>query len=272
MGTTLVDRTAVVAALDSVWTTIDDLVADLDDAGWQTSSPLPGWAVADLVAHIIGTERFLLGEQPPEPATDVTALDHVRNDIGALNEKWILHYRAQGTARLLADYRQVTATRRAQLADATDESFAVQGFTPAGPDTYGRFMRIRVFDCWMHELDIRDALGLSAPSDAATAGVAYEEIASIMPYIVGKKAGAPDGSAVRVTVSGLLARDIGVAVDGRAALVPALDREPDVALDCDTVEFARLTGGRGGADPTAVTVSGNADLAAAIIASLAFTI
>ena len=27
------------------------------------------------------------------------------------------------------------------------------------PGHYGRFMRVRVFDCWMHEQDIRDALG-----------------------------------------------------------------------------------------------------------------
>ena len=31
--------------------------------------------------------------------------------------------------------------------------------TPAGPDSYGRFMRVRDFDCWMHQHDIRDAVG-----------------------------------------------------------------------------------------------------------------
>ena len=38
--------------------------------------------------------------------------------------------------------------------------------TPAGPDTYGRFMRVRDFDCWMHLQDIRDALGQPAPDPA----------------------------------------------------------------------------------------------------------
>lgn len=135
MGTTIVDRPAVVAALDSVWTSIEELVADGSDAQWRAPLPLPGWDVADLVAHVIGTERLLLGEQPPEPETDVAQLEHVRNDIGAFNEKWIVHYRLLGTAELLADFRSVTATRRTQLADATDDSFAVVGFTPAGPDT-----------------------------------------------------------------------------------------------------------------------------------------
>ena len=46
------------------------------------------------------------------------------------------------------------------------------GFTPAGQDTYGRFMRIRVFDQWMHEQDIRDAVGRPGGEDgpAAEAG------------------------------------------------------------------------------------------------------
>lgn len=272
MGTTIVDRPAVVAALDSVWTSIEDLTAGLDDSDWRRPSPLPGWDVADIVAHVIGTERLLLGEQPPEPDADVTELGHVRNDIGAFNEKWIVHYRALGASAMLSDLRSVTATRRTQLAEATDEAFAVVGFTPAGPDTYGRFMRIRSFDCWMHELDIRDALGLVPPGDSAVAAVAYQEIANIMPYIVGKKAAAPDGSAVRVTLSGLVTQNIDVLVDGRAALVDELPREPDVVLSCDAVEFARLAGGRGGANIAAVTVSGDSDLGSAVAAELAFTI
>ena len=38
------------------------------------------------------------------------------------------------------------------------EAWAAEGFTPAGTDTYGRFMRIRIFDTWLHEQDIRDAM------------------------------------------------------------------------------------------------------------------
>lgn len=93
-----------------------------------------------------------------------------------------------------------------------------------------------------------------------------------MPYVVGKKAGAPDGSVVRVALSGLLTRTIDVVVDGRAALVVGLPRDADAVLSCDAVEFARLAGGRGGADRSAVTVSGDADLASAVLANVAFTI
>ena len=39
----------------------------------------------------------------------------------------------------------------------SQEEWDAESFTPAGKSTYGRFMQIRVFDCWLHEQDIRDA-------------------------------------------------------------------------------------------------------------------
>ena len=68
--------------------------------------------------------------------------------------------------------------------------------TPVGPESYGRFMRVRLFDCWMHEQDIRDGLGLPS-SDAELSGPAprlsLDEIAATMGYVVGKLGKAPEG-------------------------------------------------------------------------------
>ena len=33
-----------------------------------------------------------------------------------------------------------------------------EGFTPEGPGPYRSFMAIRVFDCWYHDEDIREAI------------------------------------------------------------------------------------------------------------------
>ncbi|HEX2214969.1 MAG TPA: maleylpyruvate isomerase N-terminal domain-containing protein, partial [Mycobacterium sp.] len=53
---TVLDKSAVVAALSAVWRDIDDLVSGFDDAQWQAQTSLPGWSVRDVVAHVIGTE------------------------------------------------------------------------------------------------------------------------------------------------------------------------------------------------------------------------
>jgi len=105
-------------------------------------------------------------------------------------------------------------------------------------------MRIRVFDCWMHELDIRDAAGRPGDEGGPRAELAFTEITGAIPFLVGKKAAAPDGARVRLVLTGPLARTIDVQVDGRAAMVPRLDRSPDVTVTMPSGLFVRLCGGR----------------------------
>lgn len=45
----------VLADLDAAGDEVDSLVADLDDARWQTETPAPGWTVAHQVAHLAAT-------------------------------------------------------------------------------------------------------------------------------------------------------------------------------------------------------------------------
>jgi uncharacterized protein (TIGR03083 family) len=80
-----IPKEPLVGALVDQWSATDDLLGNLPNSAWSTPSALPGWTVHDLVAHIIGTESMLSGEQAPEFASDVKAFSHVRNDIGAAN-------------------------------------------------------------------------------------------------------------------------------------------------------------------------------------------
>ena len=68
-------------------------------------------------------------------------------------------------------------------------------------------MRIRAFDCWLHEQDIRDAVGRPGGEEGPAAEAALDEIAAALGYVVGKKAGAPQGSRVRFELTGPAARD-----------------------------------------------------------------
>ena len=63
-----------------------------------------------------------------------------------------------------------------------------------------------------------------------------------------------------------------IAVDGRAAVVPEFAEEPTLVLRLDIADLARLIGGRTSADPSAVEVTGDPDLAGAVLGNLAFTI
>ncbi|MHA7648923.1 maleylpyruvate isomerase family mycothiol-dependent enzyme [Mycobacterium sp. ML4] len=275
---TLLDKSDVLAGLFAVWDDLDALLGGLSEADWETPSALAGWDVKAVVSHIIGTESFLQGVSPPEPDIDVKALDHVRNDIGVMNECWVRHLSGEPGAQVLAKFREVTATRRKILVAMSDDEWNAVSFTPAGPDSYGRFMRIRVFDCWMHEQDIR--IGLQRPSsDDDLAGPALrlslDEVETSMGFVVGKLAKAPDGSRVLFDLTGPAAREIRVSVDGRAQLVDEFgDAQPTATISVDALQFTRLAGGRPlcPARSQDIELDGDKELAGRIVERLNFVI
>ena len=248
---TVLPKRDVLSALFSSWDDIDRLTAPLTEEQWRTPSALQGWTVHSLVAHIVGTESMLLGKPTPEVGVDLSERQHVRNDIGAMNEAWVQHLSGESGAGLLQLFRTITGKRRAALTAMPDDEWVAVGFTPAGPDSYGRFMRIRTFDCWLHEQDIRQALDLPA-SDSELVGpaarMALDEMAGSMGFVVGKLGGAPAGSRVALELTGPLARTIRVAVDessGKAAVVDDFGgAEPTTVIRLDALDFVRLCGGR----------------------------
>ncbi len=264
----------VIAALHDVWERLDGLLAGLDDADWQRATCLPGWNVQAIVSHVIGTENMLLGVSLPAVTISEATHPHVRNDIGGFNEAWVEALAADPPADVLARFRADVAKRKEALDATSDEKWDEVGFTPAGQDTYGRFMRIRVFDQWLHELDIRDAVGQPGGDSGPAAELGLDEMASAMGFVVGKKAGAPQGSRVRLELTGDAARAINVEVAERAAVVDELSGPPTLTATMPAGVFARLGGGR--ADPATlrhqVTLDGDEQLGERLIANFGYTI
>lgn len=270
----MIDKDVVVPALATEWAAIDELLTALPPDDWARPTALPGWSVQDNVSHLIGTEAALSGQAPPPTDADVRALSHVRNDIGAANELWVQGLRDESPARVLERFRDITATRHKALDTMTQADFDAPSWTPAGQDTYGRFMRIRVFDCWMHEQDIREAAGVPGHEDGPCAELALTEMAGALGYIIGKKAGAPEGAGVTVELTGPVPGTWHVAVAGRATIVDELPGPATTTLRLSSTLFTRLAGGRG---PVAdrlpgVTIEGDTELGTRIVHALPFTI
>jgi uncharacterized protein (TIGR03083 family) len=275
---TKLDKSDVLPGLFAVWDSIDALLEGLPEAQWQAATPLPAWSIQAVVSHIIGTESFLEGIAPPQPDVDVKAFDHVRNDVGAMNECWVRHLSGESGASVLERYRAVTNGRREVLPGMSDDDWNTVRPTPAGMESYGRFMRIRVFDCWMHEQDIRMALRRPSSDDelgGPALRLSLDEIAATMGFVVGKLAKAPDGSRVLFDLTGPVARSINVSVDGRAQVVDDFGgQEPTATIRLDALQFTRLAGGRPMCPARAqdVELGGDADLAARIVERLNFVI
>ncbi|MTE11781.1 maleylpyruvate isomerase family mycothiol-dependent enzyme [Nocardia aurantiaca] len=272
MTDTVPDRAEITALLSDQWDALARLVGALDENRWRTASPLPGWTVFDVLAHVVGTESILLGE--PIPEVEVSG-EHIRNDIGALNEKWIATLRPLAGSQLLERFLDVTGRRSKALEQTTSQAWAELVPTPVGMAPYGRFMRIRLFDCWMHEHDIADALGVSVDEGGSRGATAYTELLTALGKAAVKGAGAPDGSRITFELTGSVPRTLHVAVaDGRASLVETLDAPVGLVVTMDSGLFARLRGGRVTADAHAgeITLIGDTDLGNRLVRNLAFTI
>nr|WP_194946161.1 maleylpyruvate isomerase family mycothiol-dependent enzyme [Mycolicibacterium malmesburyense] len=271
---TKLDKSAVLDALFAQWRTIEGLLAGLSDSDWEAATSLPGWTVHDVTAHMVGTESMLAGIGTPESDVDVSLFEHVRNDIGVLNERWVLALRTISGAELLDRFRAVTAERRAALTALSDDEWNQVTATPAGPDSYGRFMRVRIFDCWMHEHDIRDALGRPVSDPTGTPAVfALDEMAASMGFVVGKLGGAPDGSRVSIVLTGPLGRTINVAVEGRGKVVEDFaGAQPTATITLDALLFARLAGGRVALDHDAIAYGGDEEVGRRVVDHLNYVI
>jgi uncharacterized protein (TIGR03083 family) len=281
----------LVAQLEEVWTAVSLLCATLTAEQWELPTSCPEWSVKDQVIHLIGTESMLDGRPTPQIPGASSAPpfgDHVRNDIGRFNEAWIVALGHLDGPTILDLFNEVTRERLGALRALDWTAWDEVGWTPVGQAPYRRFMQIRVFDCWVHFQDIRSALGISelgasGPNESgggasgggdswsvldgidggAAAEQSVDEVVRALGLLIGKRAGAPEGSTVALTLTGPVRRQIFVAVEGRATVVARLDARPTVSLTTDSVRFVNLACGR---------IEGDTDLGQRIIGHLAFTV
>jgi uncharacterized protein (TIGR03083 family) len=269
----VVDVDKVLPALDEQFDAIIGLAESLAPADWERPTACPGWSVKDHLAHVIGTEAMLAGR--PAPEVEPSDVSHVRNDIGRFNEIWVESYRGAPVSTVLDDLRGIIAERRAALAAMSRPDFDADAMTPAGPATYGRFMRIRVMDMWMHEQDIREALGRPDHLTGPAAEQSLAEVSGALGFIVGKRVAPPPGTTVRIELTGDLAGRIDIEVTDRARLVDAIEGSPTVAITLPGERFMRIAGGRlsDSDDPQrGVAFAGDATLGGDFVTNLPFMI
>ncbi|MGW5848209.1 maleylpyruvate isomerase family mycothiol-dependent enzyme [Streptomyces sp. NPDC055254] len=253
---------------------ISELVLPLAEGEWNRATPCPGWSVRDVVSHIIGIECEQLGD--PRPIHTVARdLRHVVDEFSRYMEVQV-DVRRHHTAPEMTSELEYTVIRRARQLrnEKRDPATMVRG--PLGDQvTLEQALRLRAYDVWVHEQDLRAALGAPGNWDSPGAHVARDVLLAGLPKAVAKGAGAPANSAVVLDVHGQLEfmRTVRVDANGQGTLDKAPSLGPAVTLTLDWPTYVRLAAGRVRAHAVAdrVKVEGDPELAAAILAAFAVT-
>lgn len=257
--------------------TVVELGRRLSPEQWEAPTECPGWSAGDVVRHLAWIESFMAGRPQPEHEMDWSRFPHITNDFGRLTEIGVEVRRShpqQQTCDELADLADVRLGQIMALDPLTLESEVMGVFgTPVPLD---RMVRMRTFDTWTHEQDIRRAVQLPANMRTIGAQVAAVQMARTLGFVLARNVEAPPGTSMRLTVTGPIAfeRFAAVTAEGKGADVDPLD-DPTIGLTTDWETYSRLTTGRlDTTDPAVLArleLAGDPDLAARIPAALAIT-
>ncbi len=254
----------IVDALDETWQATDRVLRSRPPEAYDAPTSCPGWSVRDVLSHLVGFEAFLQGE--PVPPHDGEWPEYVRNSIGEMNEAFVEAHRREPGDAVLDQFREVTRLAVRRLRGLSLDEWEVVGWSPEGPRPYHRFQETRLLDSWIHLQDIRDALLEPADDHGVGEEVVVNRFEAALPYVVGRAMGAPDGTVVRISLTGRLARSVNLEVTGgRASSVASSSNPPTLEIVTPVALFWRRAAGRIDAEAflraSATEVRGDRELA-----------
>lgn len=184
------------------WEHVGRLIDGIDAGAADTPTVLPRWSVGDTVVHMAGTERMLGGEPLPDNLDQVPAEVREAGGVHPMNEQHIIASRDWSWDEVRADFARATEASAQRLRAASTEDLDAPFPSPVGKIPYREFMRVRTFDCYIHILDICDALGLPMRLNGVDALVsgAFLLRPTGLPRTIAKRAGAEVGTRIRFVV------------------------------------------------------------------------
>lgn len=254
--------------IDAWSESIDQIIGlGLDDELGALRTSLPGWSVRDVVAHLVHLEEAIARGEANDAVAGLSnpgiSSEYTQRGVDALA--------AVPVAELLDRLSSAVAERRAQLTPAPTDPSAAADRSLAGKGwNWDTLLGNRAVDAWLHEQDIRRAIGKPGSLGALGAHVTVHRLAGGLPFVVGKRAAAPQHHPVRFEIEGEvpLSRTIVVDESGLAAVTQA---DPATTIAMSTETYTRLAAGREPIETFEVRVTGDDELAARILAVFSVT-
>jgi uncharacterized protein (TIGR03083 family) len=233
-----------------------ELLRGLPDADWARPA-LRDLDVQGLVGHLTGVEEDVQRCLAGDPA--VAAAEHVASTQAAA-----VRQAGRTPAQTREEWRRA-AERTIELARAgdLDAEMAVHGLRVP----LSLLLVVRAFELWVHDNDIRQAVGLppSVP-DPATLGLMTEVAARLLPHAAARTgADEPMNLHLVLTGPGGGTWDVPIGTGGSGGDSTA---EPaDVVIVSDAIDFCRLVANRAAPAALDLHITGDAGRAAAVLAA-----
>lgn len=268
------DRARLLDYTETWWEAIGDLTAllgSLTPEEWALPTDLPAWDVKAVASHIAHMESILAGG--PEETAEIGEPSHVTSLMGMYTEVGVVTRRHREPTAIVEEIRTATRARHERLladppTDGTAKPVPIFGGLPWDWNT---LLRNRPLDVWMHEQDVRRAVGRPGGLDSRGAQHTADYLSEGFGYVVGKRVAPPSGTTAVLAVTGSPVVAIAVDESGRGRRLPEVPSAPTVRLAMDRETFILLAGGRRGPAPDAVAITGDAELGERIVAQLATT-
>lgn len=283
-----VELSQFVDAYSATAQAIVDLTFVCSEDDFAKPTELEGWTVKDVVSHITSAEAFFAGK--PDPDVEVPDHPWLKNDIARAVERGVELRRGRTGAEVAAELQQVIARRLGQLKDLKDNEpenvDEVMVDSPRGPMPLLTMLRMRVVDLWVHEQDLRAALGRPGNLDTAGASCFTRMVLDQLPRIVVEKAEVPTGRVVMIELTGPVIARAGVRVekgeDGapvghlmftggvdETGPIPVIGKTTSIQMSTDA--FTRRAAGRRPTDDLHYSVHGDETVAHRVLDELVVT-
>lgn len=276
-ASTPADDGARLAHLIEVWSSAADdvigLLRSLEPADWDRPTDLPGWDVRAVASHLAHLESELAGN--PQVQVEVPEAPHITGLMGQYTESGVIARRDVPAEEVVAELARSVEQRRDALAQdpPTDASAPGPGFAGLIGWSWETLLSNRPLDLWVHEQDIRRAVGRPGDLDSSGARHVAGVFAASLPFVLGKKVKAPPGTSLVLRVTGALPATYAAEVgeDGRGRPLDTAPEEPTATIVLDFADWVALAGGRVTRDAVTVEVQGDTSVADRVLASLAVT-
>jgi uncharacterized protein (TIGR03083 family) len=226
-----------------------DLFDTLTADDWRRSTAVAGASVRDIVEHLVGVERYILGcldrrprlEAPRRedhwPVSKMAARELAGEPDQAVSQAW---------------WTEVLAVIAASGELGPDQPVAYHHL--AG--TLEGLLVVRTFELWTHSNDIREAIGRPADNlDEARLSLMVNELMRVLPLGLALSGCPQPGRTARITLTGEGGGTFDVALDPTTPIGP-----PDITLTTSVIDLCRLASNRLTAEALDVIVDGDGGL------------